>query len=284
MTRYDATALKKVGFVDVGRWELDGTEITFCLEGLPSEAERQVYLNTRKALYAFVQDDTVQYIGKTARTIQQRLVGYCRPHRGQVTNVRCNGWIKSAAESGIRTRIYVFVPTAHLQYAQFDIDLAAGLEDALIADFKPGWNGRGEKNCVLTEGAEREEMAEGAGTPPSGSGQAMPTRTMPAMAEFKIALGEAYYNQGLINPGIGPSHYLGGHGELIEIVFEDGARSVTSSINRNANGNGSVRVVGHNKSIADWFKRNYRWGDIVAARVLTANQILLLCDQGSAPS
>ena len=39
-------------------------------------------------------------------------------------------------------RILVFNPISNLRYGDFDINLAAGLEDSLIAEFSPPWNGR----------------------------------------------------------------------------------------------------------------------------------------------
>jgi hypothetical protein len=48
------------------------------------------------------------------------------------------------------------------------------------------------------------------------------------------------------------------------------SEQVDSVINRTANANGSVRVVGNNRSIAEWFQRNFKPGDVVEAKVQDA--------------
>jgi hypothetical protein len=51
------------------------------------------------------------------------------------------------------TRIFVFAPISDLRYGQFQIDLAAGLEESLIIAVAPPWNGR-EGKRLLTEEAK----------------------------------------------------------------------------------------------------------------------------------
>jgi hypothetical protein len=51
---------------------------------------------------------------------------------------------------------------------------------------------------------------------------------------------------------------------------------VTSRINRTANKSGGARIVGRNARIAEWFQRHFSRGDVVEARVLGRNSILLL--------
>ncbi len=96
------------------------------------------------------------------------------------------------------------------------------------------------------------------------------------LAIFTITLGTAYYDQGLVNPGVDASRLLGADGEPVEVMFDDGTDPVVSVINRRANPNGTVRIVGHNRQIADWFRRHFQRGDLVKAQVLGANHILLM--------
>ena len=90
-----------------------------------------VLLDVRNALYAFVQGDTVSYIGKTARSIKKRFIGYCTPNKSQRTNWRCHNKIKALLKEHKAIRILVFTPISQLRYGEFEIDLAAGLEEAL---------------------------------------------------------------------------------------------------------------------------------------------------------
>ncbi|WP_292465339.1 hypothetical protein [Mesorhizobium sp.] len=78
----NAEVLLNIGFVDVGSWQAGGDVIVYELDGSDAEAN-QVLLNAPNALYAFVEGDQVLYIGKTARSIRKRYVGYCRPGGGR---------------------------------------------------------------------------------------------------------------------------------------------------------------------------------------------------------
>lgn len=237
------------------------------------------------ALYAFVLGDRVLYIGKTARSIRKRYVGYCRPGKRQATNLRCHGNIKAAIAEGKEIRIYAFAPLTHLRYADFEINLAAGLEDSLIRAFDPPWNGR-EKGQPISEEAEREEAEETEtgrdGAPPSADIYSEPTASGPALASFSAVLGPTYYNKSFLNPGVEASRFLGKDGDPIRVRFSDGSQPVILKINRTANRTGAVRVVGGNQRIAEWFQENFREGDTVQGRVVDPHTILLLAARGIA--
>jgi len=284
MTELTAEHLLTLGFRDIARWAPAQREgnLDYVLDGPNAKADG-VFLDARNSLYAFVEGDAVKYIGKTARTIRHRFVGYRNPTQRQRTNWRNNHNIRDALRTGTSVRILVFNPISFLRYGDFEINLAAGLEDALIEAFDPPWNGR-DRGRPITEEAEREELDE---TEARASGDAQatagpdlaaaPAEPQPsAMISFKIVLGEAYYNQGLINPGVEASAHLGGDGDPIEVAFDDGAEPVLSRIDRRANPSGSVRVVGRNRLIARWFQAHFHKGDTVAALVLDAHRVLLL--------
>lgn len=226
-------------------------------------------LDTPNALYAFLCDDEVLYIGKTARSIRRRFRTYRKPGSAQSTNIKNNGNIKRLITSGKIVRIAVFTPVSQLRYGDFEIDLAAGLESSLIASFVPPWNGR-DGGQLISESAEREIEEDGASltdNPPS-----MPD---PPRATFQIKLGDTYYERGIINPGADASRFLGRHGDLLFIGLGSQDNVVASRINRTANSSGAVRVAGGNQQIAAWFRQHFTRGDIVEAWVLDDNRILL---------
>ena len=71
--------------------------------------------------------------------------------------------------------------------------------------------------------------------------------------------------------------------EHLETVVQQGFcgqlfqfEQMDSVINRTANANGSVRIVGNNRLIADWFQRHFQPGDLVEANVQASHHILLL--------
>jgi hypothetical protein len=126
MMQLTGEALLNIGFRDIAKWvKADkGSSIQYEIDGTKAEADFEV----RNALYAFVQNETVCYVGKTARSIKQRFIGYCTPSETQTTNLRCHRNIKELTEEGKIVRIFVFTPTSQLRYGEFEIDLAAGLK------------------------------------------------------------------------------------------------------------------------------------------------------------
>lgn len=266
--------LLNLGFVDIARWVPRGDFLAFEVDH-EDAAALEVKLDDPAAIYVFAQGDQVRYIGKTARSVRKRFVGYCRPGPRQSTNIRCHNRIKEALAAGGEVRILLFTPITHLRYANFDINLAAGLEDSLIKAFDPPWNGR-ERGQPISEGAEREEEEIAAGPPAevTPSFDKSPV-SAPSIATFPINVGQTYYHQGFINPGVAASKHLGKDGEPIKVTFEDGTPPVVSSINRTANRTGAVRVVGRNGDIARWFQKHCRIGDIIEGRILDPHTIRL---------
>lgn len=93
-----------------------------------------------KILYAFVSERTVLYIGKTVRPLKQRLYGYRRPVATQSTNLKGHRLIREVLASGQPVEVYALPDHGLLYYGGFHINLAAGLEDSLVAKLKPAWN------------------------------------------------------------------------------------------------------------------------------------------------
>lgn len=289
MTDLSTETLLNIGFRDIGKWvaRKDATNIRYELDGTNATAN-EAMLDVRSALYAFVQGEKVNYIGKTARSIRKRFTGYCNPGPTQQTNQRCHDNIKLSLKKSVETRIFVFTPIPDLRYGEFQIDLAAGLEESLILAFTPPWNGR-EGKRLLTEEAEREKTEESrqeGGTVNSTDAQpiigASPLKSASVTARttrpvsFQIKLGAAYYQQGIINPGTDASQYLGAHGNPVIIYLGSDSDQVDSTINRTANSNGSVRIIGNNRFIAEWFQENFEPGDIVEAKIQDPQHILLI--------
>lgn len=246
MPQSTSDTLLNLGFRDIAAWVAasDNGGIDYFVDGTNAPAVR-LLLGEVNSLYAFVHGDRVMYIGKTARTLRERFAGYRNPHKGQRTNWRCNGNIREILKRNEVLRILAFNPISHLRYGDFDINLAAGLEDSLIAEFNPPWNGR-ERGHAITEEAERESVEEPV-LPIETSSEtatALPIAPKPGSptpvgaASFQIILAETYYREGLINPGVDASRYLGDDGDPIAIAFGDGSEPVTSRIDRTANKSG----------------------------------------------
>lgn len=264
--------LRAVGFQQIATWQSIGQGI-----GLKTDEARQdeilALLTASNALYSFCVGDEVRYIGKTARSLKRRLYGYCKPGPTQSTNLRCNKAIRDALARGETIDVLALVPITELQFAGFEINLAAGLEDALIRRFDPPWNGGG-KGKAMTETAQTEAEQEGA---------AALGPTLPETGEFAITLGPTYYEKGVVNPGVKASALLGEEGRTLVVQFSDGTPSVATRIDRRANANGSVRFLGGNGAIADWFQANFKPGEVVRACVHGPYAVELMAPDARVP-
>ena len=121
-----------LGFELCGSWaQNDDGLLELVLDNVP---------DGKNVLYAFVVE-TVMYVGKTVQGVADRMRGYRRPHASQTTNVRVNGLILNQLET-FPVRIYVWACDGLMTYGGFRLDLAAGLEDAIVHDIKPEWNVR----------------------------------------------------------------------------------------------------------------------------------------------
>jgi len=155
--------LAQIGFKDAAKWEIvDDHKI----QDIGDDAEFwKECKETKNALYAFCVEDQILYIGKTSKTIEKRFIGYRKPGKNQLTNIKCHNEIQLLWKKNKTVRIMVFPDQTHLHWSDFRISLTAGLEDDLIERFKPKLNGSNKNNKnsqsgnFLTESEQNEEIA-----------------------------------------------------------------------------------------------------------------------------
>ncbi len=124
--------IKAMGFTRAGRWNLSDSALTFELDALA---------DARNVLYAFVVDNELMYVGKTVQALRKRMVGYKVPSATQSTNIKNNRKIHECLAGGKVVEIFVLPDNGLLKYGGFHVNLAAGLEDSLVRDLMPPWNG-----------------------------------------------------------------------------------------------------------------------------------------------
>ena len=95
---------------------------------------------TKNVLYAFISEGEVLYIGKTVRSLKQRMYNYLNPGPTQSTSIRCHKLIRDTIGSGKLIEIHALPDNGLLYYGGFHVNLAAGLEDSLVSKIKPKWN------------------------------------------------------------------------------------------------------------------------------------------------
>jgi hypothetical protein len=126
--------LTEIGFIKVGRWSLRSAKPCYSLDELADATD---------VLYAFVSDGQVLYLGKTTKELGRRMHGYQRPGPTQRTNIACHAKLMEVLTGKEAVDIYVFRDPEPKLHAGVPINLAAGLEDGLILEFRPPWNKTG---------------------------------------------------------------------------------------------------------------------------------------------
>ena len=120
-----------LGFEVSGTWVLEDGKRVCRLSG---NQDRQ------DVLYAFVANGDVLYIGKSVRSLHQRIYGYQNPGPTQSTNIKNGQNITDLLKKGVTVEVYVLVPTEPIMYHGLEVNLAGGLEDQLINRLNPPWN------------------------------------------------------------------------------------------------------------------------------------------------
>lgn len=127
--------LYHIGFEHIGEWKLENDLLSF---------EIIRHSNEHNILYAFVANSDIKYIGKSTQTFKARLNAYKNPGISQKTNIKNKKNILALLKQDIPVGILVFVNKEEIQYRGIPINIAAGLEDNLIARIKPQWNETGK--------------------------------------------------------------------------------------------------------------------------------------------
>ena len=128
--------LYNLRFEKAGDWRLNNGALTRKLNS---------HNRMRHIVYAFVlTTNDVVYIGSSTQTLQKRMQGYRKPGRTQSTNIKNKGKITHCIKQRLPVRIFVFADRENIKYKGIRVNLAAGLEDPLIAKLKPPWNKRGK--------------------------------------------------------------------------------------------------------------------------------------------
>ena len=124
--------IRAIGFTIVGCWKLTDGGPAFELNHLAT---------ARNVLYAFVVDGELMYLGKTVQALRARMAGYKTPGATQSTNIRNNANTRACLTQGRQVEILALPDNGLLHYGGFHVNLAAGLEDSLVRDLAPRWNG-----------------------------------------------------------------------------------------------------------------------------------------------
>lgn len=244
--------LLEIGFVPAGHWLIEGEKLKFVLTRHSAQ---------RNILYAFVCDGEVKYVGKTVRTLSQRMAGYKTPGPTQTTNIGNHRRIRDLLSQDIFVEIFALPDNGLLHYGQFHLNLAAALEDSIIQVVDPEWNGG------------KAEVVVASASPPDPESAALKEEDMPKET-FVFILHPTYYASGFFNVGVGPAKYFGADGETIELFLGNDSQPVLGTINRRATSNGSPRIMGGTE-LRNWFQANATVMSGIAVDVVSPTSIRL---------
>ncbi len=129
--------LKQIGFTEIGQWICKGEELILLNPG---------DTNYQNAIYAFICEERMLYVGKTTNSIKKRFYGYMRPGPSQNTNIGIKRRLITEIKNGKEISIYAFEDKGLLNYGDFTVSLAEGLEKSIIENINPEWNGLGKSD------------------------------------------------------------------------------------------------------------------------------------------
>ncbi len=125
--------LKAIGFKHIGNWILEGGVLKLNQFDMKKSIP---------ALYAFISETNILYVGKTNQMLAKRLYFYAKPGPTQSTNIRINANLKQAVLDGQSIDIIAFHDDIPKKVGSFILNLSAGLEDDIIRQISPLWNVR----------------------------------------------------------------------------------------------------------------------------------------------
>lgn len=260
--------LEKIGFASIGCWELSPKGISYNLSDMQEASP---------ALYAFIISDQIRYVGKTARKLKERLSGYANPGISQRTNIRVGKHILDALRAGDLVEIMGFVSLEPQFLGRFVLDIPAALEDSIISELSPSWNGGRQVTAKPMQDKNKGiEAANNVGQSSLDKPVQLKSENTTASLRpcFKVLVGKTYYSKGFFNVGVDHERFMGKDKTPIEIRCGNQQESILGRIDRSANSNGTPRIhVG--ARLAQWFQKNVKLDQYVKITVLNPNEILI---------
>ena len=243
--------LLAIGFEPVGHWHIDNGALNLTLERHGTQSN---------ILYAFVCDGQIMYIGKTVQKLSSRMQGYKTPGSSQTTNIRNKQNIITHLNKGEAVELFAMPDNGLMRYGGFHLNMAAALEDDLIRQMKPQWNGGKVEPVLMPDESET--------TSPCFD-------ETPVVADsFSFALGRTYYDTGFFNVPVAHQNHFGGNGQQVELFVGDVVPPVIGTINRTANSTKAPRIMG-GAGLRNLIQKKWHVGDVIQVDVLSPTSFRL---------
>jgi hypothetical protein len=127
--------IETLGFVQVGEWTLDSilkNGLRFTLSAMATE----------RTIYGFASNGILKYIGvcdARTTTLKKRMSNY-QAMAGGSTSERVPNHILQCLDRKEKVTIWAWKPVDVLEVNGLQVDIVKGLENPLIAKFRPEWN------------------------------------------------------------------------------------------------------------------------------------------------
>ncbi|VVE04095.1 hypothetical protein PSO31014_02266 [Pandoraea soli] len=178
-------------------------------------------------MYAFVEDDKVHYVGKTAMPLEGRLYLYRRACRTSARETRCHEQLVARLRQVPSIDIYVFTGDPQPLHGAFAINLVDGLVDSIVSALMPAWN---------------RASFEAAGTVSDSQS-----------VRIALMLRASCRDNGFFNIPAGDlNRHFGPNGQRVQIWIGDETEPLTSVVNRTSNLSGACRFYGGAR-LKRWF-------------------------------
>jgi hypothetical protein len=240
--------LTEIGFKKVGTWILTNGSFNHTITN---------HLTEKDLLYSFICEKVVFYIGKTTDTLKNRMNGYKNAGGSQKTNIRVKAKLMELLEDSKFVDIYILLDDINLKYKSYNISLASGLEDNLIAAIKPKWNFRGNNRI------KEQELP--------GENESVIIENLPHFVNktktVEITLGQEYWNKGFFNFSKNELLLLPNKRSDVTLLLGQNEDFLTAGHFHFATQENQPRVRG-NKGLKQWLQDNYKQGDKVKIDIL----------------
>jgi hypothetical protein len=260
--------LFNIGFQVVGQWILADGAMHLQLKSMQEDSN---------VVYAFVVDGAVKYIGKTTQPLFKRMYGYIKPGPTQSTNIKNRANIQAVLDHGQVVLILALRDNGLHHYGAFHINLAAGLEDDLIAQLKPEWNGRminGLKPTMYMPDIKLMESSAVKGQVSPGCADLVLPDSLSENV-FVLKLHKAYFNSGFFNVSVKHQYLFGDDRSEIRISCSSPSSDFCGYINRSANINHTPRIMG-GVPLKRWFHEVSELNGLVQVEVVSPTSIRMI--------
>lgn len=92
---------------------------------------------------------------------------------------------------------------------------------------------------------------------------------------YNLTLHKTYYDKGFFNLGVSVDKYVRSSSGPITITLGKSKRTLIAHVNRNANSNGTPRIMGGTE-LRDWIQKNYSLKDEVVVEIISHDAIQIM--------